>query len=103
MRAARYPLHVTALYQSAGDAEWREGTTVDISASGVLIEVEDPLPVGAPVEFRLVLPPVGAAGEHGEIRGRGRVARLAAPPASSHCWCAVAIEQYEFEPRPSSP
>jgi hypothetical protein len=96
MRASRYPLHLTALYQPVGDIDWREGTTVDISASGVLIEVDDPLPLGTPVEFRLVLPPVDPGTPRGEIHGRGRVTRLAGPPASSHWQCAVAIEQYEF-------
>jgi PilZ domain len=98
MRASRYPLHLTALYQPVGDSDWREGKTVDISSSGVLIEVDDPLPLGTSVEFRLVLPPVEPGTPQGEIHGRGRVARLAGPPASSHWRCAVAIEQYEFNP-----
>src|SRR5205814_4526198 len=102
MRACRYPLHLTALYQPAGDIDWREGKTVDISSSGVLIQVDDPVPVGTPIEFRFVLPLAGPATTPGGICGHGRVVRLVGSPASSQWRCAVAIEQYELKPGETS-
>jgi hypothetical protein len=98
MRACRYPLHFTAFYQPAGDIDWREGRTIDISTSGVLIQVDDPLPPGTPIEFRFVLPQAADATTRGEICGRGRVVRTARRPSSSQWCCGVAIEQYELKP-----
>ena len=102
MRASRYPVHLVVLHRADGHAEWRQTTTVNISSSGVLFVVDDPLPVGSSLEFRLVLPPNTLAAHHGEIYGHGRVARVVEWPAASRCGCAIAIEQYEFR-RGSSP
>ena len=98
MRASRYPLHLTVFYQSAYDDDWREGQTVNISSSGALIQVDDPLPPGTPIEFRFVLPPVPRATTRGEICGRAHVVRLAAPAASLRWCCGVAIDNYELQP-----
>jgi hypothetical protein len=98
MRAPRYPLHLPALYHSTGDIDWRKAKTVNISASGALIEVDNPPPVGAAIEFRFVLPPAGQAAANGEIRGRARVVRLVEPSASSPWFCGIAIEQCELKP-----
>ena len=101
MRAPRYPLHLTALGFSPGDIDWRAGRTVNISSSGALIQVDDPPPVGAAIEFRFVLPLGGEATGNGEIRGRARVVRLVEPSVSSQWFCGIAIEQYELTPAES--
>ncbi len=98
MRAPRYPLHLPALYHSSGDIDWREGKTINISSSGALIQVDNPPPVGAAIEFRFVLPPAAQAAGNGEIRGRARVVRLVEPSASSQWFCGIAIEQCELKP-----
>jgi hypothetical protein len=73
--------------------------------------VEAPLPVDTRVEFRLVLStsaggdtpqsPVGKPNP--EVFGLGRIVRTVAPTdAYPRSGFAVAIEQYEFLPPPSS-
>ena len=74
-RAQRFPVQIRIRYSSDGGANWREGTTEDISHSGVLFTTEQPLPPKTEVEMRLIVP--AANGETGaEIVCRGSIVRI---------------------------
>jgi PilZ domain-containing protein len=100
MRAPRFPLHLKVRYRrAADDAAWNTGVTENISHSGALVRVTDPLQVDTPVEVRLVLPASPRAGEHAEVSCRGRVVRtVAAEGRDDGPAFAVAIDAYDFLP-----
>lgn len=52
--AARYPLHLRAILLSEG--QQFEGLTEDLSASGALFRLREPLRTGQAVEFLLEIP-----------------------------------------------
>jgi hypothetical protein len=113
MRATRFPLRLPVRYRPLGKPEWQRGQTENISHSGALFRVEDPLPVDTRVEFRLVLSTT-ARGDaphrdvdtqpQPEVFGLGRVVRTVAPTdGSPRSGFAVAIEQYQFLPPSALP
>jgi hypothetical protein len=91
-------------YRCIGEIEWRQAKTVDISASGVLFQAEDRLPLNTPIQFRLLLPAAGGGGvdRPAEICCQGRVVRmLQSPTKPTRGYCAVAIDRYDFRAAPS--
>src|SRR5438552_189713 len=99
MRASRYPLQLSIRYRRVGDPDWRNGTTENISRSGVLFRAEEPVAAETDVELRLALPANAPTGERAEVACRGRVVRTVSASAG-HPWpgSAVVIEHYEFLP-----
>lgn len=99
MRAPRFPLQLSVRYRKIGDREWRRGETENVSRSGALIRLADPLEVDASVELRLTLEVPAPGADAAEVRCRGRVVRSVSP-SEHHAWpgSAIAIEQYDFEP-----
>ena len=95
MRAPRFPLHLPVRYRPLGHPEWRQATTTNISASGVLVHNAEPLQVSTQIEFSLVLHGSEPAGL-GQVAGRGRVVRVIAPEERSEPGFAVAIDDYNF-------
>jgi hypothetical protein len=99
MRAQRFPLHVPVLFRPVGDDRWREATSENISASGVLLAGDHPLDVKTRVEFRLALVPACVQTETTpscEVSGLGHVVRrveISGPPNSG---LVIAIERYEI-------
>jgi hypothetical protein len=62
-------------YRPLGQAVWREGTTENISRSGVLFRAPDLLDLNTPIEMRVALP-VGPSPERfPEVLCRGRIVR----------------------------
>jgi hypothetical protein len=95
MRAPRFPLNLAVRYRPLGHAEWREATTANISASGVLVHDAEPLQVETQVEFALVLQGTEPAGL-GQVAGHGRVVRQISPDERPERGFAVAIDDYSF-------
>jgi hypothetical protein len=95
MRAHRFPLNLAVRYRPVGQAEWRQATTGNISASGVLVHDPEPLQIETQVEFALVLQGTEPAGL-GQVAGRGRVVRLIGPDERTEPGFAVAIDDYTF-------
>lgn len=56
MRHTRFQVRTRLCYRILGEREWREGTTVNISKSGVLFEAEEPVNLGTRIEMRFSLP-----------------------------------------------
>jgi hypothetical protein len=103
MRAPRFPLQLPVRYRPVGaEAEWRDATTGNVSASGVLVQVPDPLQVDTRIEFRLGLAPEQPA-QHAEVCGLGRVVRVVATGEAPYAGFAVVIEDYAFQQRPAPP
>ena len=75
-RAPRYPLRITLRYRQAGDPQWREGRTENISRSGVLFRTDHLMPLQTPIEMLLALPAEVVGGEDAAtVICRGRVVR----------------------------
>ena len=69
-RAQRFPLHFPVYFRQPNNLTWSEGTTENISYTGVLFHSTSPLALECTIELRLQ---VKAAVE---IRGKGVVVRL---------------------------
>ncbi len=54
-RAARTSLSAPVRLRAAGQDEWIEGTTCNISRSGILIEANSKLPTETPIEITFML------------------------------------------------
>ena len=92
-RAPRYPLRIKLRYRQAGDPEWREGRTENISRSGVLFRTDHLMPLQTPIEMLLALPAEVVGGEDAAtVICRGRVVRTepAAPESEDDARPAVA-------------
>ncbi len=98
-RARRFALSLSVSYRRPSDGVWIEGTSIDISRTGVLFTAAPPAPaVGERIEFRVRLPAIrGPCGS--EALCTGRVLRVI--PGSSEraeVALAVAIDRYRLVP-----
>ncbi len=94
-RARRFNLHLPLRYRLIGEESWREGTTENISRSGLLFRAEEALQPAAKLEINLVLPPEIAGLAATEVVCRGEVVRSiegGVTPA-----LAAKILQYHFQ------
>jgi hypothetical protein len=75
-RAPRYRLRIPLRYRSAGDSQWRDGRTENISRSGVLFRTDRLMPPQTRIEIVLALPAeVGGGDEAATVICRGRIVR----------------------------
>jgi hypothetical protein len=89
-RARRFPIHATVRYR-ADDGPWRQGTSENISRSGLLLHAREPLTPDTPVEFVVDLPPAVAGEPSATMVCRGRVSRTLEPIDISDILLALAI------------
>ena len=54
-RARRFTIQTRVLYRRPSEPRWDEGTTLNVSRSGILFSTKAPLPPGTPVEMVLWL------------------------------------------------
>jgi hypothetical protein len=102
MRAPRFPLQLPVRYRPvSAEGEWRDAKTGNVSASGVLVQVPDPLQVDTRIEFRLGLDEAAQSAPRAVVCGMGRVVRIVSTGESPHPGFAVVIEDYAFQHRPS--
>jgi two-component system cell cycle sensor histidine kinase/response regulator CckA len=96
-RAQRFNLHLPLKYRPLGEPDWRDGTTENISRSGMLFRGEDAISPSVQVEINLVLPPEIAGLAPAEVVCRGEVVRSVAGegPLVSPA-LAAKILQYHF-------
>jgi PAS domain S-box-containing protein len=97
-RAQRFNLHLPLKYRQVGEIGWRNGTTENISRSGLLFQAEEMLQPTVQLEINLVLPAEIAGLSPTEVVCRGEVVRAVAPddPAMSPA-LAAKILQYHFQ------
>lgn len=94
-----YNLHLTVRFRPAGETAWRDGTTENVSRSGVLFHASRPLDANTPVELRLALPIGHSPDAFSEVICSGRIVRTIAPSSGeARTGIAVAISHYELVP-----
>src|ERR1700746_3614856 len=97
-RAQRFNLHLPLRYRRVGDEGWRQGTTSNISRSGLLFDAEEVLQPNVQLEINLVLPAEIAGLSPTEVVCRGEVVRSRDPEgASTSPTLAAKILQYHFQ------
>lgn len=96
-RAQRFAIELPMKYREKGDKDWCEGTTVNISASGVLFRAVRVLDPQSDVEIALTLP-VAISGEApGEIGCHGTVVRkIFGARSRKQPLLAASIVRYRF-------
>lgn len=91
----RFQLPSAPAWRSIDDESWVNGTTVDISRSGVMFEGERPLEPEALIEMDLVLP--REVGRGAQVIARGTVVRAVAPAIKERRpRLAATIVDYDF-------
>jgi PAS domain S-box-containing protein len=97
-RAQRFNLHLPLKYRLLGEDDWRDGTTENISRSGLLFRGEEAVATNAQVEINLVLPAEIAGLSAAEVVCRGEVVRTVAAESSTvNPALAAKILQYHFQ------
>jgi len=95
-RAARFNLRIPIRYRASGEEGWGEGTTENISRSGVLFRAKQLLVVGTAVDMAFALP-VEISGEvQAEVTCHGRIVRLETAQANALPGLAATILNYRF-------
>jgi two-component system, cell cycle sensor histidine kinase and response regulator CckA len=74
-RAQRFQLHLPLRYRRLGEKDWHEGTTENISRSGMLFKADEALQPTSQLEINLVLPAEIAGLSATEVVCRGEVVR----------------------------
>jgi len=74
-RAQRFSLHLPLRYRRLGEQQWHEGTTENISRSGLLFQADESLQPSSQLEINLVLPAEIAGLSGTEVVCRGEVVR----------------------------
>ena len=92
--AVRFPVHLPIAVRS--NSEEHEAQTLDISAGGMLINIDADMTVGANIEFTISIP-ADVIGSPTDIlvSGAGRVVRCASEKGRNSV--AAVIDEYRFE------
>jgi PAS domain S-box-containing protein len=97
-RATRFDLRLPLKYRRVGESGWRDGTTENISRSGMLFQAEESIAPNAQLEINLVLPAEIAGLAAAEVICRGEVVRTIDPQSGTVSpTLAAKILQYHFE------
>ena len=97
-RARRFNLQLPLRYRLLGDQRWLQGTTENISRSGLLFQGEEILQPNAQLEINLVLPAEIAGLAATEVVCRGEVVRAVRKPGKGVTPALAAkILQYHFQ------
>jgi DNA-binding response OmpR family regulator len=101
LRAQRFQLHLPLRYRRLGEKEWHEGTTENISRSGMLFQADEMLQPSSQVEINLVLPAEIAGLSSTEVVCRGEVVRTVEKQGDTLSPALAArILQYHFQHGP---
>ena len=96
-RAQRFRLNLPLRYRIAGQPTWRNGTTRDISRSGLLFEAEETLQPNDRLEINLVLPVEIGGLSATEVFCKGEVVRsIRGQETTATPALAAKILQYHF-------
>lgn len=107
-RAQRFPIEVRVRCRPQGRKDWSEGTSLNVSRTGVLFTIDRVLPAGMPVEIILELSwttdeeiinelSPATAEAAADILCSGRIVRADyEPPLTATPALAATIESYSF-------
>ncbi|MCU1384612.1 MAG: hypothetical protein JWL71_3309 [Acidobacteria bacterium] len=104
-RARRFPIHAAVRYR-ASHGPWREGTTENISRSGLLLRAKEPLTPDASLEVVVALPPPAPGVPSAMMLCRGRVSRTVEPTDVAGILLGLSITSCRigrFDPSPVEP
>jgi len=97
-RARRFKLQLPLRYRLLGEDSWQEGTTENISRSGMLFRAQEMVAANAQLEINLVLPAEIAGLSAAEVVCRGEVVRtVEGDSAEVSPVLAAKILQYHFQ------
>jgi PAS domain S-box-containing protein len=100
-RAQRFQLHLPLRYRRLGETDWHEGTTENISRSGMLFQADELLQPSSQLEINLVLPQEIAGLSETEVVCRGEVVRTVEHVGNGLSPALAArILQYHFQHGP---
>jgi DNA-binding response OmpR family regulator len=100
-RAQRFQLHLPLRYRRLGENAWHEGTTENISRSGMLFQADELLQPSSQLEINLVLPQEIAGLSETEVVCRGEVVRTVEHVGNGLSPALAArILQYHFQHGP---
>jgi len=94
-RATRFNLRLPIRYRASGETTWGQGTTENISRSGVLFRAERALRVGTEVDMSFALPVEMTGQPKSEVSCRGQVVRVQ-PDTDDRSNLAATISNYHF-------
>jgi PAS domain S-box-containing protein len=98
LRAQRFKLSLPLRYRLVGEDDWRQGTTENISRSGVLFRAEEMLQPTAQLEISMMLPAEIAGLSAAEVVCRGEIVRaVESENGGTHPALAAKILQYHFQ------
>ena len=81
-RARRFPIRIAVRYRRSAESHWHEGTTENISSSGVLFRTDQAVQPNTPIEIQLMLPGRVSPGGSSQVTCRGVIVRIADGPDS---------------------
>ena len=100
-RAQRFHLQLPLRYRRLGEQDWHEGTTENISRSGMLFEADELMQPSVQLEINLVLPAEIAGLSATEVVCRGEVVRTVGSKGDTLSPALAArILQYHFQHGP---
>jgi len=96
-RAQRFAIQMHLRYRLSGESKWRNGTTENVSRSGVLFRAEELAEPNTILDVRLLLPDEIPGVQSAEVFCRGVVVRSEhLKAAEAFPALASTIEQYRF-------
>jgi hypothetical protein len=96
-RAQRFPIQTGLRYRRVGEGEWRQGTMVNISESGVLFETDHAAWPNTAVEMRFSLCTGISIDLPARVMCCGLIARAVSEPGSARVTALAArITKFEF-------
>ena len=98
LRAQRFKLNLPLRYRLVGEQDWQQGTTENISRSGVLFRAKEMLQPACQLEISMMLPAEIAGLSAAEVVCRGEIVRaMEAENAATNPALAAKILQYHFQ------
>jgi hypothetical protein len=79
-RPPRFPIRTIFRYRESGAAAWHQGSTIDISRSGVLFCAEYELPLKTVLEMEIGFPSEMTGGSAAGLFGCGQIVRSGSAP-----------------------
>ncbi len=92
-RAPRFPIEAKMQYREGGESAWHEGTTINISRSGVLFKSDRTLEPRKVLEMRIAFPPEFTGDSETGVLCWGPVVRQTDDPPAM----AATIFHYRFQ------
>lgn len=97
-RAQRFPIQAPMQFREGGESDWHEGTTLNISRSGVLFRAEREIETKKVLEMRIAFPPEMTGGSETSVVCWGPIVRRQIlGEANGRTAFAATIFRYRFQ------